>query len=248
MNTNECQNNNDDVDYQSIAKGKCVILVLLDFANAFGSIDHATLIQILESVGVEDKTLKWYENFLSEWQQTVKSEDGVSHPQTIKRGIIQGENNSQMLFSLFINNLVSYIKFTKIILFADDVQIYVECDVSAIKEGIQIINNELVNVVKYGTDYGIEINPSKTKAVIISSKNNLHKLNYENLDEIFVNGDQIEYANEGRNLGYYLNRTLSSETHIDIVRKKVYGSLNSIRPLKNLLPHEIKLQLIKTLV
>lgn len=141
----------------------------------------------------------------------------MSKPQIIKRGIIQGENNSQTLFSLFINNLVTYIKVAKVILFADDVQIYIECDASAINEGIEIINGELENIVKYGIDYGIAINPSKTKAIIISSKRNLNKLKYENLPDIMIDGNKIEYVSEVRNLGYYMNRILSSETHIEVV-------------------------------
>lgn len=153
-----------------------------------------------------------------------------------------------MLFSLFINNLVPYIKNAKCIMFADDVQIYIECDISAIDDAIEIINGELANIVQFGTDYGIDINPSKTKAIIMSSRNNLHKLEYNNLPNIIVGGDNIEYVSEVRNLGFYLNRTMSSEAHIENVRKKVYGSLNSIWPLKNLLPPGVKLQLIKTLI
>lgn len=177
-----------------------------------------------------------------------KAWEKISKSQTITRGIIQGENNSQMLFSLFINNLVSYIRFSKVILFADDVQIYIECDISAITNGIAIINNELTNIIQYGSDYGIKIHPSKTKAIIISSKHNLHRLKYDDLPRITIDNNKIEFVNEVRNLGYYLNRILSSETHIDTIRKKVYGSLNSIRPLKRLLPSAVKLQLVKTLI
>lgn len=38
--------------HQSIAGGKCILLILLDFKNAYGSVDHDTLIQILQGVGV----------------------------------------------------------------------------------------------------------------------------------------------------------------------------------------------------
>lgn len=68
---------------------------------------------------------KWYQIFLTGCNQTVKSGDKLSKPKTITRGIIQGENNSQLLFLIFINNLVKYIKKYKAILFADDVQIYI---------------------------------------------------------------------------------------------------------------------------
>lgn len=49
--------------HKSISSGKCVVLVLLDFANAFGSVDHGILMQILKSVGLENRTLMWYQKF-----------------------------------------------------------------------------------------------------------------------------------------------------------------------------------------
>lgn len=53
--------------HMSISHGKCVILVLLDFANAFGSVDHSILIQTLVGVGISEHAIKWYKNFLSGW-------------------------------------------------------------------------------------------------------------------------------------------------------------------------------------
>lgn len=234
--------------HKSITNGKCVIVILLDFKNAFGSVDHDTLIQTLQGVGVQGQTLNWYSSFLTGWEQSVKYKEKLSEPITIERGIIQGENNSQTLFSLFINNLVKYIRIAKIKLFAVDVQIHLESEITAINDGIKIINDELANVSQFGTEYGIGINPSKTEAMIISSKNTLHKLKYDELPDIVIDGSKIEYVSEARNLGYFLNRTLTNEAHINIVRKKVYGSLNAIRPLKKILTTENKLQLIKTLV
>lgn len=234
--------------HQSIVNGKCIILVLLDFANAFGSVDHDTLLQIIESVGVTGKTFAWFESFLMGWQQTVKHDNRYSKSQTITRGIIQGENNSQMLFSLFINDLIKYIKHSRVILFADDVQIYIECDVHGVCDGIKLINDELENVIKFSNDYGIKINPSKTKAIILSSRNNVHKLNYNDLPDVTVDGNKIEFVSEVRNLGFQLNRTLTSESQVSAIHRKVYASLGSIAPLKSILPTDIKSQLVKTLI
>lgn len=102
-----------------------MILVLLDFSNAFGSVDHKRLLQVLKSVGVGKESMKWYISFLNGWEQVVKKDEKFSQPKTITRGIIQGENNSQLLFSIFINNITEYIKICKIIMFADDVQLYI---------------------------------------------------------------------------------------------------------------------------
>lgn len=105
---------------------------MLDFSNAFGSVDHNRLLQVLKSVGISGESMQWFKSFLNGCQQTVKHEEKISRPQTIKRGIIQGENNSQLLFSVYINNITKYIKTCIIIMFADDIQLYIECDIDEI--------------------------------------------------------------------------------------------------------------------
>lgn len=234
--------------HRSIANGKCIILVLLDFSNAFGSVDHHRLLQTLSAIGLGEKSLKWYQNFLNGWQQVVRHDDRVSRPKIIKRGIIQGENSSTLLFSIFINNIVKYIKVSNIVLFADDVQIHIESDIASVSENIQKINDELKNVEAFTFDYGIEINPNKTKAIIISSASNKHKLNYENMDKICIGGGEVEYVENVRNLGYQLNRTMTSVEHVKSIQKRVFGALNTVFPLKFILPKEIKLQLFKSLI
>lgn len=49
------------------------------------------------------------------------------------------------------------------------------------------------NIEMFCKDYGIAINASKSQAIIISSKNNVHNLNYDTLSKISINGDEIIY-------------------------------------------------------
>lgn len=51
--------------HKSISNGKCVILVLLDFTNAFGSVDHNRLQQVLKSIGISNHSLGWFKIFLA---------------------------------------------------------------------------------------------------------------------------------------------------------------------------------------
>lgn len=234
--------------HMSISNGKCVVLVLLDFSNAFGSVDHSILLQTLRAVGVTGSSMKWYKNFLSDWQQVVKYDDKISKARTIKRGIIQGENNSQLLFSIFINNIIQYLKFSKVILYADDVQLYIETGLANIGDAIDILNSEMHNVEQFCNDFGMSINSSKSEAIIISSKNNLFQIKYENLPPIKINNQVIKYVDEVRDLGYYMNRTLTNDTHLRLLQQKVYGGLSKIRPLRKIMHEDTRLQLVKTLI
>lgn len=131
---------------------------------------------------------------------------------------------------------------------ADDIQIYVECEVANVNENIDRINREMRSIEQFTNDYGIEINPDKTKAIIISSPNNKFKLQYDELNKVYINEREIEYVESVRNLGYFLNRTMTNSDHVSVIQGKVFGALNSLYPLKSILPREIKLQLFKTLI
>lgn len=234
--------------HDAISREKCIVLLLLDFRNAYGSVDHNKLLQVLESCGISVNAMKWYKSFLSGWNQVVKHDGMLSEEMTIERGIIQGENNSQLLFSLFINNIIKYIRICKKTLFADDVQIHVEAEVAEVKTGIENVNTDLLNIERFCEEFGIEINTDKTKAIILSSKGNLNRLKYDNLPKIYYKGNEIEYVDNVRDLGYQLNRTITSNDHVKITQQKVFGAINSLWPLKRILPREIKLQLYRTLI
>lgn len=62
---------------------------------------------------------------------------------------------------------------------------------NVVNEGIKTINDKLKNIEQFCKDYGLEINPSKLQAIIISSKINLIKLKYQSMDDITVNDQKI---------------------------------------------------------
>lgn len=81
--------------------------------------------------------MKWYKSFFN---QVVKKKNNSSKAQLIKRGIIQGENNSQFLFSIFINNITRYIKSSKIII----LQLYIGCHINKVAQGIEKLTEEMI--------------------------------------------------------------------------------------------------------
>lgn len=110
------------------------------------------------------------------------------------------------------------------------------------------MNAELGNVQQFCNDFGMDINPSKSEAIIISSSRHSSKIQYSELPPIMINGRVIEYTDSVRSLGYVLNRTLTSDTHINQLQQKAYGALGSLRPLKNILSSNVKTQLVKTMI
>ena len=66
---------------------KLSALILLDLSKAFDSINHAILLRKLRCVGASDKTVKWFQSYLSGRTQRVRIGSSVSKALPITHGI-----------------------------------------------------------------------------------------------------------------------------------------------------------------
>lgn len=95
-----------------------LVLVLLDFKNAFGSVDYGVLVNKLKSnFRFSSSSCKLIYNYLSHRYQAVRFNDEVSTFAEIKFGVPQGSLLGPLLFSLFLNDLlITPISFNNIFL------------------------------------------------------------------------------------------------------------------------------------
>lgn len=225
-------------------------MILLDFSNAFPSVNHQILINVLDSIGSCKLTLKWFSSFLANWKQSVNWNNKKSESETIKVGVFQGEGSSQLLFTIFINHISEYVHNCSLRQFADDTSITIECEINSnsIENTIKLIDNDLKSISQFCKIFQLSVNSIKSKAIIISSKYNVNKINYKNISPIIINNETIAYTDTVKYLGFNINREFSSSTHISKISQKVYHALSQIQSFKHSLPEFVKLNLIKTLI
>lgn len=234
--------------HSAIAQGNCVIMVLLDLASAFPSVDHNILIQVIESIGVRGVELAWFSDFLRNWCQVVEFGGIRSHERLIERGIIQGETNAHLLFSIFFNRIISVVKHCEIRLFADDTQIYLESSIADIDMSIEKVNSDLAKINEFCVSFGLQINPAKSQAIVVSSKYNASKIDYDLMIPIHINQQIVKFYESVKSLGYYIDRTMSENYHVSKVLQKSYCAMSNISHLRRTLPEKVKLQLVNALV
>ena len=100
-------------------ENKYVRCLLIDFANAFDSVDRAILINKLKALNIDAKIINWVVSFLTDRDQYTKLGNQKSFLRIINRSIVQGSGIWPTLFVIVIwsgksNNLTKY---------ADDVSI-----------------------------------------------------------------------------------------------------------------------------
>jgi hypothetical protein len=96
--------------------------VFTDLRKAFDTVDHARLIYQLEKLGIGNPLLSWLQSYLSNKRQFVKFHGTPSELTHIPSGVPQESHLSPLLFILFINSVKTFLPFTKVLLFADDIK------------------------------------------------------------------------------------------------------------------------------
>ena len=167
--------------------------------------------------------LKSYLNNRSQYVQI--GEDILSSTQLIKCGAPQGSTLGPLLFSLYINDLLSATNFhTR--LFADDAALFMfDKNLYTLNKRV---NDELVNIDDWLKSNKLTPNYTKTKSMIIS-----HDKNTKSNFEVTINKVPISNCNSFKYLGIIFDDDLKWKAHFEHVSKKMSQAAGFIAKLRN---------------
>lgn len=203
-----------------------VYLCFIDFSKAFDLVNHEKLIEALAASGIEAADLRIISNLY--WNQTakVRIKNSTSENVSIKKGVRQGCILSPLLFNVYseeifrraLDNLTDGVIINGECLnnlrYADDTVI-----MSGSEEGLQRLVNRIVTVCE---EYGMKLNVSKTKTMVISKNPNANV-------EITINGNTLERVRKVTYLGCVLNDSWDHSVEIKIRIEKARATFNKMR-------------------
>ena len=96
--------------------------VYMDFMKAFDKVPHRRLVKKMERYGINQSTINWVRNFLSNRKQKVSVNGTESRDHEVTSGIPQGSVLGPILFVIYINDMPENV-FAETYLFADDTKI-----------------------------------------------------------------------------------------------------------------------------
>ena len=229
--------------------GDLTILVLFDLSKAFDSVNHHVLLHKLRSLNFDDNSIKWFHSYLSGRTQAVVDGSGLfSNWLRVTCGVPQGSVLGPLLFLLYMNDVPNFIRFSKIIMFVDDTQIYLQCSPDCLEEAVKVISEDATSFANWVTRNGLKLNLDKTKVMIFGNHHNLSKINLSTCPPVTINGQPISYVTSTKDLGVWLDQELSWKTHVSKIVSKVNSSLFCLRMHKHALSFSVRKHLVETLI
>ena len=142
--------------------------VLMDPSKAFDCIPHDLLIAKLSAYRLSDEALTYIFLYLSGQKQSVKINNFYSIFQLILSGVPQGSILGPILFNIFINDIILFIKQANIHNYADDnIIIFFSICLSCLKTALE---NESVEAINWLKQNNMLVNPKKFQVLFLSRK------------------------------------------------------------------------------
>jgi hypothetical protein len=199
--------------------GGQIDVVYTDFSKAFDKVVHDVLLEKLYSHGVVGSMHNWFKSYLKGRKQRVQIGDSLSHPVDVTSSVVQGSHLGPMLFSIFINDIASYLN-VDFNCFADDLKLFVEVDSA---DDCSKLQCGIDRLTEFCSNNGLLLNAEKCCVVSFTCrKSRFVKYDYA------VNNYTLGRRENIRDLGVTYDSKCTFNTHIDVVRKKTKRVLGFI--------------------
>lgn len=221
----------------------------IDLKKAFDSVYRNALWVKLFRMGLDGKILKIFKAMYSVVKSCVKHCNSFSDFFDISIGLRQGQNNSPILFSLFLEDLELFLQqgsdcgidiyeiCIMLLLFADDMVI--------LGNSVEDLQSSLNRLCEYCKIWGLEVNTDKTKVVVFRNRGSVR-----HNERWYYNNEPLEIVDNFNYLGVVLNYTGSFVLNNQFVVGKALKAMHIL--LKNInkydVPPKISLQLFDSFV
>lgn len=176
-----------------------------DLSKAFDRVNHRILIHKLDLIGFPTRLLSWLSSYLSGRTQRVKFNSKLSRVINVTSGVPQGSHLGPILFVLYLNDLPSCVRSSNILMYADDVKLFLP--VSKINDSL-LLQEDFCRLSKWCKVNDMSLNLKKCK-VMSFTRSTLLPTRY------FCGNYEIEKVSNFKDLGVIFDGKLRFNLHID---------------------------------
>src|SRR5208282_1307584 len=231
---------------RAIDDGDVVAMVLLDLSAAFDTVDHKTLIDVLQHrFGITDISLTWFNSYLTNRTQLVSVNDIQSAPCQVACSVPQGSVLGPLEFITYTDDVVEIFRRNSVRhhLFADDKQVYTATTISNINSTRQRLCSCINDARDWCARRRLQLQPTKTELVWFGSRASLTKMSTVDLS-LTVGDDVITPTAVVRDLGVYLDAALTMKQHVNRTASSCFFHIRRLRQIRRSVGPEITQRLV----
>ena len=113
-----------------------------------------------------DRSKKWFESYLTDRMQSTRLGTSRSEELMVTHGVPQGSILRPLLFSLYMNDLPSVVKFSSVESYTVDTKVYLSISSKNIDSCLTKVTEDLRPIVVWCCTNKLLINSSKTKLIL----------------------------------------------------------------------------------
>ena len=211
------------------------VVVFLDLARAFDTVDGDIMIKKLHNVGIRGIAGDWFRSYLCDRKMYVDVNGHHSGEVRMNIGLPQGSVTSPYLFCLYVNDMHRCSDKLSFIHFADDTTVFMSGGDLAML--CRDVNSELVKVTEWLRSNRLSLNVDKTTFMLLT-----HNKIDSSILPININGGRICNVSSMKFLGVTLDDRLNYNENTNILSKKLSCALGIMNKMSNLVsPHVLKI-------
>ena len=215
----------------SMDKQEVTLLGLLDLSAEFDCVDHDILLTRLErTFGITGSALNWIRSFLLDRTQQVTFWGQLSAVMKLIYGVPQSSVLGSLLFLLYTAELLDIIKKKdmKAHSYADDTQVHLSTGASNARTAVRRFVSCTEKIESWMSCNRLKINAEKTQVIWIGSRQQLAKVDTEELQLLSAN---VHFSTTVSNLGDHFDSQLTMRDHVtSTCRSCFFSSWGSCGP------------------
>ena len=224
----------------AMEKQSITSLVALDLSAAFDTVDHNTLLHILNAkYGIEDTALKWFDEYLRPRAFKVTINGQYSKPRDLTVSVPQGSCAGANIFNLYCSPLQDVVPSSlQLSGFADDHSVRREFkarDREGESETICILEDCMLRIKQWMDETRLKMNTAKTEFIYFGNQCQLDKCRADTID---VAGDLILRTNSIKYLGVQMDSNLNFKQHITQKCRSAMFNFLRIKSIRHLLDED----------
>ena len=217
------------------------IAVFLDLSKAFDTLPHELLLTKLNIYGIRGLANNWFKSYLTNHKLYTKCKTLSSNiiekdkQYSITHGTAQGSCLGPLLFNIFCNDIYTYIRSCKLILFADDTTLHESH--RNMNYLTHMVQEDIKNLDSWFKANKLSLNTQKSVVMMF-----LPRTTDENLKHPIIKIDTVSLpvVSQTKFLGITIDNKLSWKEHINNIIRKISINKILIGKSRNLMTHTAK--------